>query len=317
MRRQCAHIAVIGGVKMAKAVVAGLVLLLLAAVAWRMVPAVLSKAGLEARYAVPLGAPVGPIRVYHLGHSLVGRDMPAMLAQLAGHEYASQLGWGASLKQHWNGDVPGFAEENASGAFRAAKDVGRFDAVILTEMVELRDAMRYHDSGAYLARWADRAGDARVYLYETWHRLDDPVGWLARIDADWEGMWEVILRQAMGREDATIYVIPGGQVMAAVVRRIEAGDVPGLMTHKDLFARDPDGNVDPIHLNDVGNYIIALTHYATLYHRSPVGMPHDPALSDGRAMMAIDPQAARIIQQVVWDVVTRYRATGVAQTADP
>jgi hypothetical protein len=45
----------------------------------------------------PLPAPKGPLKTYHLGHSLVGRDMPAMLAQLAGHEYHSQLGWSKAL----------------------------------------------------------------------------------------------------------------------------------------------------------------------------------------------------------------------------
>jgi hypothetical protein len=305
---------------MLKALIAGLFVVFVAVTVWRNAhPRALTVEALAQRYAVPLDAPAGPMSVYHLGHSLVGRDMPAMLAQLAGHDYASQLGWGASLKQHWNGDVPGFAEENATEAFRPAESVETvdYDAVILTEMVELRDAMRYHDSGRYLARWADRSGDARIYLYETWHRLDDPAGWLDRIDADWAGLWEVILRQAMARTDVTIHVVPGGQVMAAVVRRIEAGGVPGLTRREDLFAKTGDGVVDTIHLNDLGNYVIALTHYATLYHRSPVGLPHDLKRADGTAMQAIDAEAASIIQQVVWDVVTRYPATGVAQTADP
>ena len=54
-------------------------------------------------YSNPLPHPKGPMRVFHLGHSLVGRDMPAMLAQLApkGHAYESQLGWGTTLKAHW------------------------------------------------------------------------------------------------------------------------------------------------------------------------------------------------------------------------
>jgi hypothetical protein len=186
-------------------------------------------------------------------------------------------------------------------------------------MVELRDALRYHDSGDYLARWAARADDAgaRVYLYETWHRLDDPAGWLTRLDADRAGLWEAMLRQAMGREDVTIHVVPGGPAMAAIVRRIEAGDVPGLLRREDLFAKGADGMVDPIHLNDLGNYIISLTHYATLYHRSPVGLRHDLKRADGVPMMPLDADAARIIQQVVWDVVTGYPATGVAQAMDP
>jgi hypothetical protein len=105
--------------------------------------------------------------------------------------------------------------------------------------------------------------------------------------------------------------------MAAVVRRIEAGDVPGLSRREDLFARGTDGKVDTIHLNDIGNYVVALTHYATLYHRSPLGLPHGLNRGDGTLMMPLDPRAARIIQEVVWDVVTGYPATGVAQSADP
>ncbi len=63
------------------------------------------RAAAEALYASPLEVPAGPLKTYHVGHSQVGRDMPAMLAQLAGHEYHSQLGWGTSLKEHWEPDL--------------------------------------------------------------------------------------------------------------------------------------------------------------------------------------------------------------------
>ena len=33
--------------------------------------------------AAPAPVATGPLQVYHLGHSLVGRDMPVMLTQLA------------------------------------------------------------------------------------------------------------------------------------------------------------------------------------------------------------------------------------------
>ena len=71
----------------------------------------------EALYAAPAPLPEGPRHVFHIGHSLVGRDMPAMLAQLAGegHEYASQLGWGATL----TGFYPGPAWSLSTGAASA------------------------------------------------------------------------------------------------------------------------------------------------------------------------------------------------------
>ncbi len=54
----------------------------------------LAVAPFNALYADPAAVPTGPLKVLHLGHSLVGHDMPDMLAQLSqsGHSYNSQLG---------------------------------------------------------------------------------------------------------------------------------------------------------------------------------------------------------------------------------
>lgn len=276
-----------------------------------------------ALYAEPLAPPTGPMATYHLGHSLVGRDMPAMLAQLAGHDHASQLGWGASLRQHWEPgeEIPGFATENAHGRHKpaeAALDSGSYQAVVLTEMVEIRAAIRWHDSARYLARWAARARRAnpevRVYLYETWHRLDDEEGWLERIDADLQRHWQDdLLRPALTQPGvAPVHLIPGGQVMAAAVRAIEAGQVPGLASRTDLFTRKPDGTVDEIHINDLGAYLIALTHYSVLYHQSPEGLPHRLVRADGSEADALPEAAVLPLQRLVWQVVRGNLQTGIA-----
>lgn len=262
----------------------------------------------------PLAAPDGPLTTYHLGHSLVGRDMPAMLAQLAGHSYASQLGWGASLRDHARGTVAGFDTENAHPAHEPVERAlasGRFDAVVLTEMVELRDAIRYHASARWLGHWAGlaRAANpaARVYLYETWHRLPDPEGWLTRIDSDLQHLWsDQLLTPAMRRSGQPIYLIPAGQALAAVVRAAEAGDVPELTRREDLFT-------DDIHLSDLGHYLVALVHYATLYHRDPAGLPHALTRADGSPATPISADTARALQQLVWACVRRYAATGLAK----
>ncbi len=299
-----------------------LVMALTGAALWAMLaPRALSKAALAAHYAAPLTPPDRAVSVFHLGHSLVGRDMPAILAQLAGHAHASQLGWGASLQGHWTGDIPGFAEENAHAAFRPALqsvDSGDYPVVVLTEMVELRDAIRSFDSPHHLALWArrirDARPDARIYLYETWHRLDDLRGFLTRIDEDRVTLWEgTLLARAMAQEGVgTIHVIPGGQVMAATVRAIEMGAVPGLAQREDLFGQNPDGSPDPIHFNEIGAYLMAITHYAVIYHRSPVGLPHALARSDGARGTPMAAETAAALQKIAWDVVKGYAATGVA-----
>lgn len=283
---------------------------------------------LSALYTTPLAPPEKPLRVFHIGHSLVSRDMPAMLEQLAGagHDHRSQLGWGTPLKAHWEPDVPinGFDMENAHPRYQDAMTAvksGTFDVLVLTESVEIKDAIKYHDSPKYLRQWTALARqsrpDVRVYLYETWHHVDDPAGWLERIDRDLPKYWEgELLGKALARGDTggPIHVIPAGQVLARFVRKLdEAGGLPGLKSRSELFSFNDKGERDNIHLNDLGHYLVALTHYAVLYHRSPVGLPHRLKKADGRPADAPSAEVARLMQEVVWEVVTSYPKTGVRQ----
>ena len=138
-----------------------------------------------------------------------------------------------------------------------------------------------------------------------------------RLDEDLVNYWEgELLSKAMAHGDTggPIYVIPAGQVLARFVRRLEGcGGLPGLKSREDLFGLDDKGKRDPIHLNDQGNYLVALTHYAVLYQRSPIGLPHRMRLADGRTAVPPSDEVARVMQEVVWEVVTSYPKTGVAQ----
>jgi hypothetical protein len=232
------------------------------------------------------------------------------------------LGSGTTLKQHWEPDLPilDFDLVNHPPTYRDARAAigsGEYDAVILTEMVELRDAIRYHSSAKYLRRWANLARAAapqpRIYLYETWHRLDDPAGWLSRIDTDLERLWLGKLLGSDTRRNPKhpIYLIPAGQVMAAVARAAEAGQIDGLTRREQLFALNPSGKQDMIHFNDLGAYVVALTHYATVYHRTPVGLPHRLMRADGSTADAMTATAARQVQDIIWRVVTALPRTGV------
>lgn len=285
----------------------------------RCAPDPLDKASIDKLYTKPLPPADKALSVYFIGHSLVGRQMPAMLAQLAGngHSYASQLGWGAELEAHWEPDIElsGGDVENAHEFFREAHEAvgsGDYDVVVLTEKVEIKDSIKYHKSWNYLALWAETAWtsnpDARVYLYETWHTLDDAEGWLERLDRDLSRYWEgEILDRALAvdRLERPIYVIPGGQVMARFVREVQKlGGVEGIKSEADLFE-------DNIHFNDIGAYLIALTHYAVIYGKSPIGLPHELKSFDNSPAKSPGPVAASLMQNVVWEVVTSYPRTGV------
>lgn len=276
-----------------------------------------------------LEAPENAMRVFHLGHSLVGRDMPAMVQQLAqaagfeAHGFESQLGWGASLRSHWEPsvEIPGFEAENAHDRYRDAHEAvesGDYDAFVLTEMVELRDAIRWHDAPEYMRRWLQsiraQRPDARVYLYETWHNLDDPAGWMNRIHADAGTLWEQTLLGPSwsDRELGPVHVIPAGRVVAAFAQALEAqGGTDDMQSHHGLFARLPDGELDLIHMSDRGMYLIALIHFAVLYHQPVVGLPHELLRADGTPADAPSAETAELMQRVVWDVVTSLQITGI------
>ena len=101
--------------------------------------------------------------------------------------------------------------------------------------------------------------------------------------------------------------------MAEFVRAIEAqGGIGNIPDRTALFARDANGEQDMIHLSDLGKYLVALTHYAVLYKRSPMGLPTQLNRADGTAAEAPAPEAAELMQEVVWRVVQDLPETGVA-----
>ncbi len=278
----------------------------------------------DSLYDAPGPAPTMPQNVFHLGHSLVGPLIPVMLTQLAGdkHNYSSQLGWGTPLKAHWDeGEyIAGFELHNTPSEYKNAKDAlssGKYNTLVLTEMVEIRDAIKYFDSGKYLHEWVQLARQAnpeiRVYLYETWHPLDGEEDWLGRLDKDLERYWEKeILRRAAKYDDTPqpTYVIPAGQVMAQFVREVESkGGVGPIFNRRDLFS-------DNIHLSAYGSYLVALTHYAVLYQQSPIGLPYELVWVDGSPIDNPGSEAALLMQETVWDVVQRNQRTGLPRSED-
>lgn len=273
----------------------------------------------------PLEPPTRGLAVHHLGHSLVGRDMPAMVAQLAAalgradHTYTSQLGWGTTLAAHLGppSGINGFDAENAHAHFRPARatlESGAVDAFVLTEMVELKDAIRYHDAPANFLRWTTLARtarpDVRIYLYETWHHLDHADGFLTRLDRDPDLLWRQLLARAWA-SNQPVHVIPAGRAIAALARALELQPLADLPSHVALFAKNADGTQDQIHLNDLGHYFVALVHTAVLYHVPTTGLPHALQRANGTPATAPSPAAAALMQRTVDELVRTLPETGV------
>jgi hypothetical protein len=96
---------------------------------------------------------------------------------------------------------------------------------------------------------------------------------------DFEGVkWQNLLRHT-NRED--IIFIPAGFALARLIRDIEAGVVPGFEAVAATHGADATGRLvwtdylfyeDQYHLSTVGNYLMSLVIYASVFNESPEGI---------------------------------------------
>lgn len=246
--------------------------------------------------------------VFLVGNSLVNFDMPAMLDGLArsgglDHRYAAQVGVGAPLWWIWT------HPDDANGEDAHVElPTGRYDVLVLTELIPIREHVMYSNTVEYAARFAELAVSAnpstQVYVYETWYVVTDPE-FRESIDAD-RSVWEHVADELDARiEGPEVLLVPGGTALSQLVERIEAGEVDGLSSRFDLFE-------DDLHLNDIGNYFIALVQLATIYRRSPVGLTHETTSPFGEPFTAPSPEAARAMQEIAWEVVSTDPRAGIA-----
>lgn len=254
------------------------------------------------------GTPLTQANVFYLGHSLQGWQAPAMIGDFSAHanasyRYQAAIGIGANLAWQW--EHPERAEGSNPRTTLAAEP---FDVLVMTEAIPLASQLEWADSpghaGRFLALAHARNPNVQAYLYETWDYLsvDD---WRAQLDSDralWVSILDAVNAAHPGRD---MLLIPAGRAMAALYDRIEAGGVPGINNIRDLFS-------DDVHLTNTGWYFIALVQYATIFRRSPVGLP---AATTDRFDQPIAPPpagAVPVMQEIAWQVVLSDPRAGVA-----
>ena len=250
-----------------------------------------------------------------VGHSLVGQVMPTMFnsfmeSQSIDMSAEAQVINGSSLRYNWdNGD-------SAQGV--NARDVlptGDYDAVIVTEAIPLDTQIQWNDTQGYAARYFDLAqsanADTRFYLYETWHEIGaDTQEWRARIDEDlpkWQGIIDYVNDTAAeGAPEA--FVIPAGQAMGRLHDRIEAGDVPGVTSIRELFS-------DNIHLNDTGNWFIAALHASAVTGVDVASLPLETFNVWGQPYDGPDEALAQVMAEVIDATLDEFLPQGMAPPA--
>lgn len=223
-------------------------------------------------------------RTVMVGHSLINHDMPTMLAHLAQRaglpwEHALQILNGTSLKVNWSQcRAAQFTGQHPPAAF--ACDVldqaaTPYDTLVLTDANNLIGTNhRYNRPQDYVVQFAElllrRQPQGRVFLYTAWERLDrHGAEWPQAVDAELAEYRQIATEAeqiaAQQGRSLRVEVLPMNRVLGDLMLRIEAGQIPGLAQRTELF-------MDPVHLNDLGNYVVANTVLTRLTGRSPVGL---------------------------------------------
>jgi peptidoglycan/xylan/chitin deacetylase (PgdA/CDA1 family) len=198
----------------------------------------------------------------------------------------------------------------------------------------------------------------QIYIYTSWlrrpilrERSGKPIG-LGNLDfaGIWEGRAEpdtrrgrqpghvvrkdyrefirTINKEYAGKLDKPVLMIPFGDVMCELDKRLKAGKIPGLAALHDrdperipnwdpklkhaaganLLYADRSHPVAPPHLDGtIANYAMGLMFYAALTGDSPVGLSGEAyKLSDEH-----DAELIKVLQEAVWDVLRIHPHTGL------
>lgn len=254
--------------------------------------------------------------------------------------------WRAAEK----GGTGGFSNPPFGTSFQAL-DNYQWDAVVLQPFDRKLDGADAKSKDAqgdvlYVQKYIDRtlahSPDAQIYIYARWPRIskggkgveydknnfgkdtDDPnkITDYSTLD-DWDTLWQraytggwdgseesadyletltQIMRNVNPDMKKQVAMVPVGHVMYALNQKMKAGQVPGHNSIRDVYA-------DGIHLNKIGSYIVAATFYAALYKENPRGL-------SGAPYKMTDDKLNTIIQDTVWDVVSKQPLAGGAPVLD-
>ena len=118
--------------------------------------------------------------ILFVGHSLIGPTLPGMVERAAAAQNVElraemQIINGAPLKWGWENS---HTAQGVDG--RRALETGRFEHVVITEAIPLKNHLEWSDSHAFARAWARAAKaanpGAQVWVYETWHSLESGTG---------------------------------------------------------------------------------------------------------------------------------------------
>lgn len=283
--------------------------------------------------AVPSEACAASLRSYHIGNSLTWDSRPdwglGKLAADAGHTLTTgyHIRCNSSLDYIAGHPSDTCVTPNSFGYYTDALLNNTWDAVTLqpfgsaytpsTPRMEYEGAKSLIqlarqnpdnlDTTFYLyTGWMSRT-DAANDFYSAWHNSSpiDPDADLIRNAASFGWVYDELTNDP-DLAGVDLRMIPVGDVLAELDRRMTLGEIPGFAGVEDLYR-------DDLHMNNLGWFAASNAVLSTLFRFDPTGTPTNNAfvLAPGQTeSIEITPELGALIQDAVWDVVLSHTHTG-------
>jgi hypothetical protein len=253
-------------------------------------------------------------RVFVCAHSFMiytAKLLPPM-AQAAGIAHVNagqQMIGGSRVIQHW--DLPD-DKNRAKEALRG----GNVDVITLSPHILMPDpgitnftklGLEKNPSLRVLvqASWPARDGHEEKG-FKNEERDSLTLEGLNKMRADHQSLWRSKLEEqvrslntAAGHD--AVHIVPVSDAVFALREQVIKGTAPGITKQSALF-RDPLGHPQPVLAT-----LVTYTHFATIYQRSPEGLPVPEQLKEL-------PQAEelnKLLQKLAWEAVVNYPLSGV------
>lgn len=256
-------------------------------------------------------------RVLTCGHSFhvwvpdIVTDL-AKKADIAGHKQLglSSIG-GSRIIQHWN--LPD--EKNV--AKKVLKGSDTVDVLTLAPIFLPDEGIENFTKLAL-----EHNKDIRICVQPIWLRNDvyEPkmkavktdhnditIEELRKRHAEYFETMDAYIREANKKLGRTVLVeVAAPHAVLTLREKIVKGEAPGLKKQGDLFT-DSTGHGTP-----VLKTLVAYCNYATIYRRSPVGLPV-PAILATAKLGDNEAKLNRMLQEIAWDAVTSHPLSGVTK----
>ena len=223
------------------------------------------------------------INSFHIGNSLTWDSQPKGIAEIAKNQ-----GYKASAGYHITCGKPltHISQNPKDVCVKVVPEFGYWGDALVKNKLDFVTMQPFRGASTLkseadaiinfieLCRSGEQNKDTIFYIYATWPpQLNYTKTWTSEFpNKDDQSTvlcaqyFDHIIKRVRQRTDATVYLIPAGEVLYNLDLAFKKGRVKGLPNVQALFR-------DKVHLaTDLGRFAVALTKYCTIYKQAPEGI---------------------------------------------